>query len=144
MKLFAFAQFSCAVHQSFEKQLNVGKRHQAFVTLSTYGAYLMRFTLPLIALAAIAAPAFASEEVVDVRISYADLDLTTEAGRAALESRVAAKLRKACTIDAAGRFALGRTQRDADCIAQGLAVAKVEAERVAALQQRRGREVAAN
>jgi len=32
--LFAFAQFSCALHQSFEKQPNVGQRHRLFVILS--------------------------------------------------------------------------------------------------------------
>lgn len=104
----------------------------------------MRFTLPLIALAAIATPAFAAEEVVDVRISYADLDLTSEAGRAAFEARAAAKLRQACTVESAGRYATGRTRRDDQCIADALAMTKVEVERVAAMQQRRGREVAAN
>ncbi|MGY6550580.1 MAG: UrcA family protein [Erythrobacter sp.] len=108
----------------------------------------MRFTLPLFALAALAAPAIAAaqpgEEVVDVRVSYADLDLTTAAGRAALETRVAAELRSACTLDSARRYAFGRTQRDQKCIAEGMASAKLAAERVAAAQQRQGREVAAN
>lgn len=104
----------------------------------------MRFTLPLIALAAFATPVMAAEEVVDVRVSYADLDIASEAGRAALESRAAAALRQACTVVSPGRYAAGRTKRDDQCIAEGLAMAKVEVERVAALQQRRGREVAAN
>jgi UrcA family protein len=143
MKLFAFAQLSCALH-SFQKQLNVGQRHHHFVTLSEMESVLMRFTFPLIALIAIAAPAVADEEVVAVRVSYADLDVTSEAGRATLESRFAAKLRQACTVESVGRFAFGRAKRDQECIAEGLAMAKVEVERVAALQQRRGREVAAN
>lgn len=104
----------------------------------------MRFTLPLIALAALATPALASEETVDVRVSYGDLDLTTDAGRIALEDRVAAHLRKACTIDAASRYTFGRPRKDAQCYADSMASAKVEVERVAAAQQRRGREVAAN
>ncbi len=104
----------------------------------------MRFILPLIALAAFATPAVATEEVVDVRVSYADLDLTSEAGRDALESRIATQLRKVCVVEGAGRYATGRSKRDSKCVAEGLAMAKVEVERVAALQQRRGREVAAN
>lgn len=104
----------------------------------------MRFTLPLIALAALATPALAVEETVDLRVSYADLDLTTDAGRDALEDRVAAQLRKACTISGASRYTFGRARKDGQCYAEGMASAKVEVERVAAAQQRRGREVAAN
>lgn len=104
----------------------------------------MRFTLPLIALAALATPAFAAEEVVDVRVSFADLDLGSDAGRAALETRIAQELRKVCVVEGAGRYATGRSKRDSKCVAEGLAMAKVEVERVASLQQRRGREVAAN
>ncbi|MCU0947445.1 MAG: UrcA family protein [Porphyrobacter sp.] len=104
----------------------------------------MRFTLPLIALAAAATPAIAAEQVVDVRVSYADLDVTSDAGRTALESRVAAKLRKACAAEGVSRYNFNRTARDEQCVAEGLAAAKAEVERVAATQQRRGREVAAN
>jgi UrcA family protein len=104
----------------------------------------MRFTLPLIALAAAASPALATEQVVDVRVSYADLDVTSEAGRAALEARVAAKLRKVCAAEGVSRYNFNRTTRDETCVADGLAAAKLEVARVAADQQRRGREVAAN
>lgn len=102
----------------------------------------MRFTLPLLALAALAAPA-AADDRIDVRVSYADLDVTSPAGRAALEARLAAKLRRACTFDGAARYSLGQTRRDERCVAEGLAAAKAEVERVALLQQRRGRAVAA-
>lgn len=104
----------------------------------------MRFTLSLIALAVAATPALAAEEIVDVRVSYADLDVTSEAGRAALEARVAAKLRKVCAARGVSRYNFNRTTRDEGCVADGLAAAKLEVERVAAAQQRRGREVAAN
>ncbi|MFL0672789.1 MAG: UrcA family protein [Erythrobacter sp.] len=104
----------------------------------------MRFTLPLIALVAVATPALATEEVVDVRISYADLDVTSEAGRAAFEARIAAKLRKVCATEGVSRYNFNRTTRDEACVADGLAAAKIEVERVAAAEQRRGREVAAN
>ena len=104
----------------------------------------MRFTLPLIALVAAATPAIAAEQVVDVRVSYADLDVTSDAGRTALETRVAAKLRKACAAEGVSRYNFNRTTRDEQCVAEGLAAAKAEVERVAATQQRRGREVAAN
>ncbi len=104
----------------------------------------MRFTLPLIALVALAAPAIATEKTVDVRVSYADLDVTSDAGRATLEARLAAKLREACTIESPVRYVIGRTRRDERCIADGLANAKAEVERVAAAEQRLGREIAAN
>lgn len=104
----------------------------------------MRFTLPLIALAALATPVLAAEDVVNLRVSYADLDVTSEAGRAALEARVAAKLRKVCTIEGVSRYTFNRTRRDEKCLSEGLASARAEVERVAAAEQRRGREIAAN
>ncbi len=104
----------------------------------------MRFTLPLIALAALATPAQATEQLIDVRVSYADLDVTSEAGRAAFESRVAAKLRKVCAARGVARYNFNRTTRDEQCVADALAAARIEVERVATAQQRRGREVAAN
>jgi UrcA family protein len=144
MQLFAFAQFSCALHQSFEKQPNAGQRHRFFVILSSNGVFVMRFAFPLLALAALAAPAVADDTVVAVRVPYADLDVTSNAGRAALESRVAAKLRKACSARGVARYNFNRTTRNEQCVADGLAAARIEVERVAAAQQRRGREVAAN
>ena len=104
----------------------------------------MRFTLPLIALAALATPALATEQVVKVRVSYADLDVTSDAGRAAFESRAAAKLRKVCAAKGVARYNFNRTVRDEKCVADALAAARIEVERVAAAEQRRGREVAAN
>lgn len=107
----------------------------------------MRFTLPLIALAAIAAPAFAApagEETVTVRIAYGDVDVTSAEGRAALEARIEAKLRKACTVEAASRYAYGRTAIDNKCVADARVAALAEVERVAALEARGGRAVAAN
>ncbi|WP_086606316.1 UrcA family protein [Erythrobacter donghaensis] len=103
----------------------------------------MRFTLPLIALAALAAPAVA-EETVTVRVDYADVDVTTAEGRAALEARIDAKLRKACTIESAARYTYGRPAVDSKCVADARAAALAEVERVASLQARNGRSVAAN
>lgn len=104
----------------------------------------MRLTLPLIALAALTSPVLAAEDVVNLRVSYADFDVTSEAGRAAPEARVAAKLRKVCTIEGVSRDTFNRTRRDEKCLSEGLASARAEVKCVAATEQRRGREIAAN
>ena len=111
------------------------------------GVFPMRFTLPLIALAAFAAPALAApanEETVTVRVAYGDVDVTSAEGRAAIESRIDAKLRKACTVDTASRYTYGRSVIDDKCVAEARIVALAEVERVAALEARNGRAVAAN
>jgi len=108
----------------------------------------MRFTLPLIALAAVAAPALAApqpgEETVTLRIAYDDVDVTSAEGRAVLEARIDAKLRHACRIQGAARYAYGRTIVDETCVAEGRSAALAEVERVAAAEARRGRAIAAN
>lgn len=102
----------------------------------------MRFTLPLIALAALAAPVAA--ETVIVRVGYGDVDVATAEGRAALEARIEARLKKACANEGAARYTLGRTVVDQACLTEARAAAKAEIERVAALETRAGRSVAAN
>ena len=106
----------------------------------------MRFILPLVAFAAVAVPAVAAsaEEIVTVRIAFADADAATTEGRTALEARIDARLRKACAVKAASRYSLGRTSVDGKCVAEARTVAMAEVERVAALQARSGRTVAAN
>ncbi len=105
----------------------------------------MRFILPLIALAApaiaLAAPA---DETVTLRVGYADVDLTSAEGRAALEARIDAKLRQACKLDGAARYTYGRTVVDQKCVAEARVAALAEVERVAAAAARSGRAVAAN
>lgn len=103
----------------------------------------MRFMLPLIALAAVAAPV-AAEDVVTVKIGYGDVDVTTAEGRAALEARIDARLKKACTAPAAARYSHSGKAIDSKCVADARVAALAEVEKVAALQQRSGREVAAN
>ena len=103
----------------------------------------MRFILPLIALAALAAPA-AAEQVVTVKIGYGDVDVTTAEGRAALEARIDARLKKACAARSAARYTHGGKAVDSKCFADARVAALAEVERVAALQQRSGRAVAAN
>lgn len=119
-----------------------------FLTPSlNHGVFPMRFTLPLIALAAIAAPAVAApaaEETVTVRIAYDDVDVTSAEGRAALEARIDAKLRKACTVETASRYTNGRSTIDGKCVADARVAALAEVERVAAVEARNGRAVAAN
>ncbi len=107
----------------------------------------MRFTLPLLALAALAAPAVAApaaEQTVTVRIAYGDVDLTSAEGRAALEARIDAKLRKACALEGTARYSNGRPAIDGKCVAEARVVALAEVERVAAAEARSGRTVAAN
>ncbi|QUL37050.1 UrcA family protein [Erythrobacter sp. JK5] len=108
----------------------------------------MRFTLPIIALAALAAPLAAAPQtdvaIVDVRISYVDIDLSTPEGRATLEQRVETSVRKACTIESKSRFTYGRAILDEKCFADARVLALAEVERIAAAETRAGREVAAN
>jgi len=111
----------------------------------------MRFSLPLVALAAIstlgAAPAAAApqpaEEVVTVRIAFGDLDLSKAEDRAVLEQRVDARLRKACTITPRPSYVITPVV-DEKCVNDARAEALAEVERIAAAKARRGREVAAN
>jgi UrcA family protein len=103
----------------------------------------MRFHLPLIALAVLAAPV-AAEETVSVRIAYGDIDVTTTEGRAALEARIDARLRKACTVAGPARYTFGRASVDSKCVADARTAALAEVERVASTQARSGRSVAAN
>ncbi|MFM7350567.1 MAG: UrcA family protein [Erythrobacter sp.] len=102
----------------------------------------MRFTLPLLALAVLAAPVAA--ETVTVRVGYGDVDVTTAAGRAALEARIEARLKKACTLDNAARYSHGRAAVDSQCLTEARAAAKAEVERVAVLDTSAGRAIAAN
>lgn len=108
----------------------------------------MRIALPLIALAAAAAPALAAppvgQETVTVRVAYGDLDLTSAAGRAALEARIDARLRKACTVDGLARYAYGRPVVDQQCVEKARTAALAEVERLAAAEARRGPAIAAN
>ena len=109
----------------------------------------MRIILSTLALAAaaampVAASAQAAEEVVTVRVGVADLDLTTSQGRAALEARLDAQLRKACRIDTRTRYALGQDMIDEKCVTEARSAALAEAERIAAADARSAREVAAN
>lgn len=108
----------------------------------------MRFTLPMIALAVVAAPVSAAsqvaDEVVTVRIVHSDIDLSTSEGRAKLEQRVNTQLRKACTIETNSRYGFGRDIVDEKCVTEARAVALAEAERIAASRSRAGGRVAAN
>ena len=103
----------------------------------------MRFTLPLIALAAVAAPVSA-DDTVTVRIAYGDIDVTTTEGRSTIEARIDAKLRRACTVENAGRYIYGRAAVDSKCVADARIAALAEVERLASAEARNGRAVAAN
>lgn len=107
----------------------------------------MRFALSLIGLAAIAAPAVAApvgDDMVTVRVAYGDVDVTTVDGRAAIEARIDAKVRKACALTGAARYTHGRVAVDDRCVAEARTAALAEVERVAAAEGRSGRAVAAN
>ncbi|WP_197409546.1 UrcA family protein [Erythrobacter sp. YT30] len=108
----------------------------------------MRFTLPLIALAAAAAPVAAATPAdtttVPVRVSYADIDVSTAEGRKALEERIESKLREACTIVDSSRFAYGRPVLDDKCFNDARAEAMQAVAQVAANAARGGRQASAN
>ena len=110
----------------------------------------MRFVLTApalaLALATTAAPAaFAAdvaEETVTVRVDIADLDLASAADRAALEARVEARLREACTTSS--RYSFGRDIVDEKCIADARSEALAQVERIAARDARSAGAVSAN
>lgn len=104
----------------------------------------MRFVLPLAALLSVAAPLVAADDVVTVRIGYGDVDVATPEGRAAVEARIDAELRKACTVAGTARFTYGRSAVDAKCMTDARAAALAEVERIASAEGRSGRSVAAN
>jgi len=107
----------------------------------------MRFALPLIALVAIAAPVIAApaaDDTVTVRIAYGDVDVTSTEGRATLEARIDAQLRKSCALEGTARYTHGRDAIDDKCVADARVAALAEVERVAAAEARSGRAVAAN
>ncbi|MEE4207086.1 MAG: UrcA family protein [Erythrobacter sp.] len=109
----------------------------------------MRFTFPMIAIAVLSAavPAVAApqgtDEVVEVRISYDDLDLAKADDRAVLEQRVEAQLRRACTLPSRPAYVVGPLV-DEKCVKEARSVALAEVKRVAAAEARSGRTVAAN
>ena len=110
----------------------------------------MRFVLtaPALALAlatAVTPAAFAAdvaEETVTVRVDIADLDLASAADRAALEARVEARLREACTTSS--RYSFGRDIVDEKCIADARSEALAQVERIAARDARSAGAVSAN
>ena len=106
----------------------------------------MRFTLPLLALAALAAPAAAQsgEATVTVRIALADIDLSSERDRAVLEQRIESQIKKTCVIETSPRYGYGRDLVDTSCVANARAEALAKLERIAASEARQGGEVAAN
>lgn len=107
----------------------------------------MRLALPLIALAAIAGPAVAEparDDMVTVRVAYGGVDLTSAEGRATIEARINAKVRKACSLVGTARYTHGRVAIDDKCVAEARTAALAEVERVAAAEARGGRAVAAN
>lgn len=84
---------------------------------------LMRIVLPALALVA-ATPAFA--EPVSVTVPYGDLDLTKEAGREALDARIARATRKVC--GPVGARDLARIAAWKACTAQARASAAPQVE----------------
>lgn len=108
----------------------------------------MRFALSLVALATVATPVAAEVSssdttTVPVRISYADIDVTSAEGRAVLEQRFEAKLRKACTIENT-RYVYGRKIVDQKCVADARAQAMEAVQQVAAREARGSRQASAN
>ncbi|MFO6446448.1 UrcA family protein [Erythrobacter sp. NE805] len=103
----------------------------------------MRFLLPLLALATVAVPA-AAQETVTVRIGYGDVDVTTSEGRAVLEARIEARLKKACALEGAARYTHSGKAIDSKCLTEARAAAKTELERIALREGRGAASLAAN
>ena len=78
------------------------------------------------ALAFAATPAIANTETVEIRVSVADLDLNSAAGRTALEERVAREARKVCKSESA--FDRAPEKTDWACVeaAKTAAMAKID------------------
>ncbi len=105
----------------------------------------MRFSLPFIALAAISTPIAAqADTTVPVRVTFADIDVTSSAGRSTLEARVEAKLIEACTIEENSRYTYGRSIVDQKCVSDGRTQAMEAIAKVAANQERVSRQASAN
>ena len=104
----------------------------------------MRITFPLVALAAIATPvaAASAQDVVDVRISIAGVDANSTEGRAEIEARIEAELRKACTVETA--YSYRKSVVDQTCVADARAQALAQVDRMAVASSRAGNELAAN
>lgn len=83
---------------------------------------------------AIAAPAAAKPERVEIQIDHADLDLTKTADRAVLEKRIASAVDKACTYRSVA--IPGGKAVDRECVAGATRQA------LAQLEQRRTNRVA--
>ena len=67
-----------------------------------------------------------------------------EVSLGALEARLDAKLRAACTVETRLRYGLGREIVDQECVAEARTAALAEADRIVAADLRAGRSVAAN
>lgn len=108
----------------------------------------MRFSLPLIALAAIATPSAAVAQAgvteVPVRVSIENIDLTKAADRAALEERVETILRKACTVESNTRYSYGRKIIDGKCVSDARAEVMQAVSKVAATDARSSGQASAN
>ena len=81
----------------------------------------MRFTLPLAALAllgTVTAQAAPAEDTVTVRVGFGDVDVTTVEGRAALEARIDARLKKACSLEGTERYMHNRPAVDSRCLTE--------------------------
>ena len=104
----------------------------------------MRITFPLIALAAVAAPiaTASAQDVVDVRINIAGVDANSTEGRAEIEARIDAELRKACTVETT--YSYRKSVVDQACVADAREQALTQVERITAAASRAGNELAAN
>ena len=94
---------------------------------------MLKFVLPLLAL--ISAPALAGEATNSVRVSIADLDLSTVAGQATMKSRVRGAVRTLCPakhlVSVAQIYGTRRCAKAARASAKApmlLAIAKAERE----------------
>lgn len=105
----------------------------------------MRILLSAFALAAaVSASPLSAEDTVTVRVEIAGLDLASAEGRAALEARITAEAREACTLSDNSRYRYGRDLVDNKCVAEARAAAMAEVDQMVAANARGEQGVAAS
>jgi UrcA family protein len=99
---FAIAQISCAPHNNGERDKPSDNKIGCFLKGGNKKGNAMKKIALSAAASLCAAVLFsgtaqaAEVETVSVAVSYADLDLTTETGQAALDSRINAAVKEVC------------------------------------------------
>ncbi len=104
----------------------------------------MKLATAAIVLSALIASPVAAQDLVTVEVKTNSAELASAQGRAALEARIEATARQACAIETASRYNYGRTVVDLQCVAEARAAALAEVDRLVAVAELEGRQIASN